>query len=269
MPTPPISFAHRSHSSWRKRIRLRIARRNGAGRGLEDGVAGAGNPRSGRQLRGDLAVRRRRCWSSAMVVVGGATRLTGSGLSITEWKPVTGAMPPLSRRRTGRGEFAALPGHPAVPAGQPRHDAGGVQVDLLVGVDAPAARPAGGRGVRRALRRPSWRCGGFRSRLIWRCVDPARAWAACRAWSAGGWWQSGLEDRVSVAPERLATHLGLALILLCRADLDRRSTPGRRSRRGQRAARTWRLAGRRDLCWSLVFCPVPAGRAGGRQPGRA
>ncbi|MFO1149019.1 MAG: COX15/CtaA family protein [Alsobacter sp.] len=32
----------------------------------------------------------------AMVVVGGATRLTGSGLSITEWRPVTGAVPPLS-----------------------------------------------------------------------------------------------------------------------------------------------------------------------------
>lgn len=31
-----------------------------------------------------------------MVVVGGATRLTGSGLSITEWKPITGALPPLS-----------------------------------------------------------------------------------------------------------------------------------------------------------------------------
>jgi cytochrome c oxidase assembly protein subunit 15 len=31
----------------------------------------------------------------AMVVVGGATRLTGSGLSITEWNPVSGAMPPF------------------------------------------------------------------------------------------------------------------------------------------------------------------------------
>lgn len=31
-----------------------------------------------------------------MVVVGGATRLTGSGLSITEWRPVTGAVPPLN-----------------------------------------------------------------------------------------------------------------------------------------------------------------------------
>jgi cytochrome c oxidase assembly protein subunit 15 len=30
-----------------------------------------------------------------MVVIGGATRLTGSGLSITEWRPVTGAIPPI------------------------------------------------------------------------------------------------------------------------------------------------------------------------------
>lgn len=34
---------------------------------------------------------------ASMVVVGGATRLTDSGLSITEWKPVTGAIPPLSQ----------------------------------------------------------------------------------------------------------------------------------------------------------------------------
>jgi cytochrome c oxidase assembly protein subunit 15 len=32
----------------------------------------------------------------AMVVVGGATRLTESGLSITEWQPVTGVLPPLT-----------------------------------------------------------------------------------------------------------------------------------------------------------------------------
>ena len=31
-----------------------------------------------------------------MVLVGGATRLTESGLSIVEWKPVTGALPPLT-----------------------------------------------------------------------------------------------------------------------------------------------------------------------------
>ena len=40
-----------------------------------------------------------------MVTVGGATRLTGSGLSITEWKPVLGAIPPLSDADWAR-EFA-------------------------------------------------------------------------------------------------------------------------------------------------------------------
>lgn len=34
----------------------------------------------------------------AMVAVGGATRLTGSGLSITEWRPVTGVVPPVSEQ---------------------------------------------------------------------------------------------------------------------------------------------------------------------------
>src|SRR4051812_50067654 len=32
----------------------------------------------------------------AMVVIGGITRLTESGLSITEWKPISGAIPPLT-----------------------------------------------------------------------------------------------------------------------------------------------------------------------------
>jgi heme a synthase len=40
-----------------------------------------------------------------MVSVGGATRLTGSGLSITEWKPITGAIPPLNAVDWAR-EFA-------------------------------------------------------------------------------------------------------------------------------------------------------------------
>ena len=33
----------------------------------------------------------------AMVVVGGVTRLTGSGLSIVEWQPLIGAIPPLNQ----------------------------------------------------------------------------------------------------------------------------------------------------------------------------
>src|SRR3954447_21827047 len=34
----------------------------------------------------------------AMVLVGGATRVTGSGLSIVEWQPVTGIIPPLTEQ---------------------------------------------------------------------------------------------------------------------------------------------------------------------------
>ena len=41
-----------------------------------------------------------------MVIVGGITRLTESGLSITEWKPVTGAIPPLNAAQW-KAEFAA------------------------------------------------------------------------------------------------------------------------------------------------------------------
>lgn len=33
----------------------------------------------------------------AMILVGGATRLTDSGLSITEWKPISGALPPFGQ----------------------------------------------------------------------------------------------------------------------------------------------------------------------------
>src|SRR5262245_9112748 len=32
----------------------------------------------------------------AMILIGGATRLTDSGLSITEWQPILGAIPPMS-----------------------------------------------------------------------------------------------------------------------------------------------------------------------------
>ena len=42
---------------------------------------------------------------ATMIVVGGLTRLTDSGLSITEWKPVTGALPPMDEA-SWQAEFA-------------------------------------------------------------------------------------------------------------------------------------------------------------------
>ena len=55
------------------------------------------------------------------LVVGGATRLTESGLSIVEWKPVTGVLPPLSHDGLAGG-VREVPGDPAVPRAQPRHE---------------------------------------------------------------------------------------------------------------------------------------------------
>jgi len=75
--------------------------RTGTGAGLEAPIGARARP---------LAVAR---WLFAvaalvvlMVAVGGITRLTESGLSITEWKPVTGALPPLTEAQW-QAEFAA------------------------------------------------------------------------------------------------------------------------------------------------------------------
>jgi cytochrome c oxidase assembly protein subunit 15 len=46
------------------------------------------------------------CMILAIVVIGGITRLTESGVSIVEWKPVTGALPPLTQGQW-QAEFAA------------------------------------------------------------------------------------------------------------------------------------------------------------------
>ena len=48
---------------------------------------------------------------AAMVLVGGATRLTESGLSIVEWKPVTGTLPPLDQEQWTQ----AFDGYKAIP----------------------------------------------------------------------------------------------------------------------------------------------------------
>src|SRR5262245_3471186 len=47
----------------------------------------------------------------AMVVVGGVTRLTHSGLSIVEWQPIVGAVPPLDEGawREAFGKYQATP----------------------------------------------------------------------------------------------------------------------------------------------------------------
>jgi len=147
-----------------------------------------------------------------MVVVGGATRLTGSGLSITEWKPVSGIVPPLSGADWAK-DFAlyqATPQYHQVNAGMTLAEFKSIfwwewfhrLLGRLVGL--AFALPFF---TLLALRR-------IPMRLIWRC---AILLGLGGLQGLVGWWmvQSGLEHRVSVAPERLATHLGLAFVLFC------------------------------------------------------
>lgn len=63
-------------------------------RKLETGVIDRGHTGARRAIRGWLIALF--ALVMAMIVVGGLTRLTDSGLSITEWRPVTGALPPLN-----------------------------------------------------------------------------------------------------------------------------------------------------------------------------
>jgi cytochrome c oxidase assembly protein subunit 15 len=148
----------------------------------------------------------------AMVVVGGATRLTGSGLSITEWKPVTGVVPPLSQA-AWMAEFQhyqRIPQYQLVNRGMSLAAFKGIYwwewthrlLGRLLGVVFAVPFV-----VFLAL-------GMMPRRLIWRSVV---LFGLGGLQGFVGWWMvtSGLETRIAVAPERLATHLGLALILYC------------------------------------------------------
>jgi len=146
----------------------------------------------------------------AMVVVGGITRLTGSGLSITEWKPIMGALPPMTAADWNAAfeKYRAIPQYTQVNAGMSLAEFQGIfwweWAHRLLGrvIGAAFALP-------------------FAVFLIL-CHLPRRLILRCGVLLALGglqgligWWMvsSGLSERVDVAPERLATHLGLALLI--------------------------------------------------------
>ena len=82
----------------------------------------------------------------AIVVVGGVTRLTHSGLSITEWQPIVGTLPPHVASRLGR-RVRAVPGDTRIPAGEQGDGARRIQAHLLVGIRPSLAGPPDRRGV--------------------------------------------------------------------------------------------------------------------------
>ncbi len=147
----------------------------------------------------------------AMVVVGGATRLTGSGLSITQWKPISGALPPLSVAdwQVEFARYRAIPQfrfvNPTMTLEQFRFiyawEWAHRLLARLLGVAflAPFAWFA----LRREIPRRLW--GQMGAIILLFALEPVV-----------GWWMvsSGLSVRVSVAPERLMLHLGLAFALL-------------------------------------------------------
>jgi cytochrome c oxidase assembly protein subunit 15 len=147
----------------------------------------------------------------AMVMVGGATRLTDSGLSITEWKPVTGAVPPLSQEAwaTEFAKYRITPQYELQNRGMSLAEFkeiywwewGHRLLGRLVGIV-------------------------FALPLVWFLVRgelPRRMLPGLAVifglgalQGAIGWWMvaSGLVDRTSVAPYRLAVHLTLAFVIL-------------------------------------------------------
>jgi cytochrome c oxidase assembly protein subunit 15 len=142
-----------------------------------------------------------------MVIVGGATRLTESGLSITEWKPVTGVIPPL----TEAGWRAAFDSYKQIP------QYAALNPDMtLDGFKAIYAWEWGHRLLARligvAFILPAlwfWRSGALKG-AVGRQVLVATGLLALEP--IVGWWMvtSGLANRIEVAQDRLALHLLIA-----------------------------------------------------------
>lgn len=145
-----------------------------------------------------------------MIVVGGATRLTDSGLSITEWRPVTGAIPPLSEAdwNSEFEKYKSIPEYHQVNFGM-----------SLAEFKKIYWWEWGHRFLGRVI--------GFAFLVPLVCFVFARRisrdlgvkllglFLLGGLQGALGWWMvsSGLTERVDVSQYRLAAHLGLALLL--------------------------------------------------------
>jgi len=145
-----------------------------------------------------------------MVLVGGATRLTESGLSITEWKPLTGMLPPLSQEQWTQ----AFEGYKAIP--QYRELNAGMSLSEFKSIFWwEWSHRLLGRVIGMAYFLPFlwflWR--GYLSSELKRRLWVIFALGGLQG--VVGWWMvaSGLSDRVEVSHYRLATHLVLALLI--------------------------------------------------------
>jgi heme a synthase len=147
----------------------------------------------------------------AMVTIGGLTRLTGSGLSITEWKPIMGAIPPLNEAQwqDAFAKYQHIPQYTIENRGMSLEGFKGIFwwewihrfLGRLLGVAffVPFLWFA----ATGAIQKRDWP-----RMLILFVLGGLQGFI--------GWWMvtSGLETRVSVSQYRLAIHLGAALLLL-------------------------------------------------------
>ena len=147
----------------------------------------------------------------ALIVVGGATRLTDSGLSITEWRPIMGILPPLSEAdwRDALEKYRQIPEYKLVNRG--------MSLDafkfifwwewahrfLARMVGFSFAIPLVYFAVRRRIP----------ATLTWKL---AGLFALGGMQGAIGWYMvsSGLVDRIDVSHVRLALHLTVAFLIL-------------------------------------------------------
>lgn len=175
-----------------------------------------------------------------IVVVGGITRLTESGLSITEWKPVTGTLPPMSEK----GWLEEFEAYKKIPQYTQVNGPAGMTLDAyktiyfwewlhrllarLVGL--AFALPLASFWLRRMI--PP----GYKPRLL-------ALLALGGLQGAVGWWMvsSGLTQDVKVSHFRLAIHLTVALVTL--GALIWTALDLLELRRGNRSARLTRFSG--------------------------
>ena len=146
----------------------------------------------------------------AMVVVGGVTRLTHSGLSIVEWQPIVGALPPLDEAgwQETFGKYKQTPEYRLVNPGMNLEGFKGIfwweYVHRLLGRLIGAA---------------------FLLPLLWFAlrgrIARALTWKFAVIFGLGalqgalGWYmvQSGLVDNPRVSQFRLTAHLGIAFLI--------------------------------------------------------
>lgn len=147
---------------------------------------------------------------AAMILVGGATRLTDSGLSITEWQPILGAIPPLSDAdwQEAFDAYKQIPEYSQVNQGMD-----------LEGFKAiywwEWAHRFLGRFIGLVFFVPFigfWLAGYIPRRLLPRLLG---LFVLGGLQGALGWYmvKSGLVDRVDVSQYRLAAHFGVAVLI--------------------------------------------------------